>query len=384
MVTEGSGSVAAGSSGTESSPTRIVPVLSSTGNQRVLVDWLQQQSQYEALSDGHPGLPDSDFDMVIIDDRSLREFDAEIRERKANTEAFLPVLLVRPDAAVDTLGFREQAQTASETETDGTVWQVVDEILTAPIAIAELRRRLTTLTRIRAQSLALERKTDQLLLLNRVTHHDIQNEMNLLMGLTASLEAHTDDAGAEICQRVLDSSQNVVDLMRVVREFGEILETDGKPDPQAINLADVLTDQLTKHRSTFDGAEFVVTGEIPRVQVCANDLLASVFRNLLKNAVQHNDADTPRVEITVQDDDRTVTVTIADNGPGIAPDQRDAVLCRTERGLDHPAAGIGLYLVETLVDQYGGTLRLTDSELTGVAVEVELLKESATGASERS
>jgi signal transduction histidine kinase len=382
MVTEASESVSAGSAGTESSPTRIAPVLSSTGNQRVLVDWLQRQDQYEALSEGHPGLLDSDFDMVIIDDHSLREFGTEIRERKANTEAFLPVLLVRPDAAVDTLGLQDQAE--RESETDGTVRQVVDEILTAPIAIAELRRRLTTLTRIRAQSLALERKTNQLLLLNRVTHHDIQNEMNLLMGLTASLEAHTDDAGAEICQRVLDSSQNVVDLMRVVREFGEILETDGKPDPQAITLADVLTDQLTKHRSTFDGAEFVVTGEIPRVQVCANDLLGSVFRNLLKNAVQHNDADTPRVEITVQDDDQTVTVTIADNGPGVPPDRRDAVLCRTERGLDHPAAGIGLYLVETLVDQYGGTLRLTDAELTGVAVEVELLKESATGASERS
>lgn len=374
MLTESPESAPADSSGTEPSPTRILPILSSTGNQRLLVNWLQQQDQYEALPDDHAGVPDSDFDMVIIDEQSLCEHGTALRERKEETEAFLPVLLVRSDTAADTLDLQDR----TETERERVIGQVVDEILTTPIAIAELRRRLATLTRIRDQSLALQRKTDQLLLLNRVTHHDIQNEMNVLMGFTASLEAHTDDAGAEICQRVLDSSQNVVDLMRVVREFGEILETAGEPDLQAINLGDVLTEQLTTHRSTFDETEFVVTGEIPRVDVRANDLLGSVFRNLLKNAVQHNDTDTPRVEITVQDGDETVTVTIADNGPGIPPDRRDAVLGRTEQGPNHPAAGLGLYLVDTLVDQYGGTLRITDSTLSGVAIEIELSKEPTT------
>lgn len=372
MITESSESAHADASETEASTTRIMPILSSTGNQRVLVNWLQQQDQYEALSHDHAGVPDSDFELVIIDDQSLREHGTALRERKEDTEAFLPVLLVRSDTAANTLDLHDR----TETETEGAVGQVVDEILTTPIAIAELRRRLTTLTQIRDQSLALERKSDQLLLMNRVMHHDVQNEMNVLMGLTATLETHTDDAGAEICQRVLDSGQNVVDLMRVVREFGEILETAGEPDLQAISLADVLTEQLTNHRSTFNEAEFVVTSEFPRVDVRANELLGSVFRNLLKNAVQHNDADTPRVEITIQDGDETVTITIADNGPGIPPDRRDAVLGRTEQGLDHPAAGLGLYLVDTLVDQYGGTLQITDGTLSGVAIEIEIPKEA--------
>ncbi len=376
-MTKSRASAPADPSGTDSSPTRILPRLSSAGNQRVLVDWLQQQDQYEALSDDYADLSDSDFDVVIVDDQSLCEYATEIRARKEATNVFLPVLLVQSDTAADTLGLDRR----TETGTTGPVGQVVDEILTTPIAIAELRSRLTTLTRIRDQSLALEHKTDQLLLLNRVTHHDIQNEMNVLMGFTASLKEQMDDASAETCQRVLDSGQNVVDLMRVVREFGEILETSGEPDLAATDLTDVLTDQITEHRSTFDGAEFVVTGGVPQVDVRANELLASVFRNPLKNAVQHNDADTPRVEITVEDDDETVTVTIADNGPGIPPDQRDAVLGRADQGLDHPAAGLGLYLVDTLVDQYGGTLQITDGTLTGTAIEVELPREPATGVS---
>lgn len=94
---------------------------------------------------------------------------------------------------------------------------------------------------------------------------------------------------------------------------------------------DVLTERLTGHRSAFDGGEFVVTGELPRVDVRANELLGSVFGNLLEHAVQHNDAGTPRVEIPVRDDERTVTVAVVDNGPDIPPDQRDAGLGRTEQ-----------------------------------------------------
>jgi hypothetical protein len=51
-------------------------------------------------------------------------------------------------------------------------------------------------------------------------------------------------------------------------------------------------------------------------------------------------------------------------------------LGRTEQGLDHPAAGLGLYLVDTLVGQYGGTLQITDGTLSGVAIETELQKEA--------
>jgi len=373
MRPESPESIPADRLGTESSPVRILPILSHTGNQRVLTNWVQQQAQYEIVSEDHAGFSAADFDIAILDEHSLREYDTEIRERNANAEAVLPVLLVSSDTAADTL------DTPDRTETEPPLRQIVDEILATPIDFAELRSRLDSLARIRAQSIALERKTDQLLLLNRITRHDIRNEMTVVIGWTEQLEDHTDDAGDQIRQRVLDSGQHVVGLTKAVREFIETLQTAGDPDLRAVDLADVVTDELTKRRETFEAAEFVVDGEIPRVDVRANDLLASVFRNVLNNAVQHNDSETPYVEITVVDRTETVAITIADDGPGIPPDQRDAVLGRTDRGLDHPAAGLGLYLVDTLVTQYGGTLRIGDADLGGVAIEIELLKEQTTG-----
>jgi K+-sensing histidine kinase KdpD len=69
------------------------------------------------------------------------------------------------------------------------------------------------------------------------------------------------------------------------------------------------------------------------------------------------------------------------DGAGIPSDQRDAVLGRTDQGLEQPAAGLGLSLVNTLFNQYGGTLQINDVDLGGVAIEVELSEEPPTGVS---
>jgi signal transduction histidine kinase len=341
----------------------------------VLADWLEQQDQYEVVPGDHAVISEADFDVCIIDERSLHEHAAELRTQKIAANAFLPVLLVTSNASGASSVTPDSAETAPK------VWQVVDELLPTPIDTVELQRRLDTLTRIRTQSIALKRKTDQLLLLNRVTRHDIRNDMNVISGWTEQLAGHTDGAGEEIRQRVLDSSQHVVDLTKAVREFVDTLESAGDPNLQAVNLHRVVTDELTKRRSTFEAAEFVVNSRIPESYVRANDLLASVFRNLLNNAVQHNNSESPCVEITVREHAETIVSTVADNGPGIPQAHREAVLGRTEEGLEHPAAGLGLYLVDILVTQYDGAVQITDADLGGARVEVELQKASVTGVS---
>lgn len=359
--------------GTESSPAKVLPLLSHTGNRQVLHDWLRRQDRYETVPgvDGHGTVPEGDFDVVIADKNSLREYDSEVRERKADSEAFLPVLLVSSDAT-EGLDTRR-----TETETEGS--PTADEVLTTPIEHAELRRRLDALTRIRAQSISLQRRTDQLLLLNRITRHDIRNDMNIILAWTKQLEEHTDEDGDRIRERILDSGRHIVDLTKAVREFIETLQTADGPDLRATDLEEALTDELTKRRATFDDAEFVVRGEVPEVHVLANDLLGSVLRNVLNNAVQHNEADSPRVEVTVSEKDETVAVIVADNGPGIPHDEREAVLGRTDQGIEHPVAGLGLYLVDTLVTQYGGTVRISDADTGGAAIEIELQKEPQEG-----
>lgn len=66
-------------------------------------------------------------------------------------------------------------------------------------------------------------------------------------------------------------------------------------------------------------------------------------------------------------------LTVEDDGPGLAPDQRAEVLRRGAR-LDEnaPGSGLGLSIIDELARAYGGALRLDSSPLGGLFVELEL------------
>jgi signal transduction histidine kinase len=91
-------------------------------------------------------------------------------------------------------------------------------------------------------------------------------------------------------------------------------------------------------------------------------MLQSVFRNLISNAVQHNDAETPRVEVDATERGDTVAVSVVDNGPGVPESQREDIFGKGNKGLDSTGTGLGLFLVRTLVESFGGSVRVEDSE----------------------
>lgn len=355
-----------GTDPTEASKTRVLAALNSPGNQRLLIDWLAERSGYTGLEAADGDLSTVDFDIVVVDRQTLQAMATGIREAKEASGTFLPVLLVTADIDKNPGGM------PGKDERGDVDHDLVDEVLHTPIDEAVLERRLMTLAQTRAQAVALEAQKEQLMLLNRITRHDIRNEMNVVMGWTEALESHTDEEGDEMRERILSSSQHVVDLTRAVRDFVDALGSADEVELEPIPLREVLTEEFEKRQSTFEAAEFSLGSDIPSVRVLANDLLASVFRNLLNNAVQHNDTKTPRVTISVERQEERVQVSVIDNGPGIEPALRPAVLGRTDEGLDHPAAGIGLYLVETLVNQYGGRVTLADASSGGLKATIDL------------
>ena len=101
-------------------------------------------------------------------------------------------------------------------------------------------------------------------------------------------------------------------------------------------------------------------------------MLSSVFDNLFSNAVIHHDRDHPTVTVDVTVDDDAAVVRVADDGPGIPDSQKAVVFGRGEQGIDSPGAGIGLFLVDSLVTGFGGTVSIEDNEPRGAVFVVSL------------
>ncbi|MDY6776019.1 MAG: GAF domain-containing protein [Halobacteria archaeon] len=219
----------------------------------------------------------------------------------------------------------------------------------------------------------IENERDELALLNRIVRHDIRNDMNLVLGWGDILRDHVDDEGEEYLETVLSTSEHVVDLTKTARDFVDAVEKEEEIDLRPVSLTSVVRETVESRKQTYEEAEFEF-GEIPKIEVRANDLLSTVFRNLLNNAVQHNDKETPRVEVSAKEKDEEVVVSVADNGPGVPDTQKESIFGRGEKGLESEGTGIGLYLVDTLVDEYGGDVWVEDNEPEGSVFKIKLPK----------
>jgi PAS domain S-box-containing protein len=217
----------------------------------------------------------------------------------------------------------------------------------------------------------LEQQRDSLDVLNGVLRHDVRNDLQLVTAYADILGDHVDEEGERFLEAVRTSAEHAVELTETARETAAVMlaQTD---EPERRSLRTALKTAVEETQSAYPSAEVTLDRPVPPVAVRANDMLGSVFRNLLKNAVQHNDGEDPTVAVSAVGRDGSVVVRVADDGPGVPAARRETIFGEGERGLDSQGAGIGLYLVRTLVESYGGEVWVEGSDLGGAAFVVEL------------
>ena len=219
----------------------------------------------------------------------------------------------------------------------------------------------------------LKRQRDDLRLLNQVMRHDIRNDLQRVEAYAEMLDDHVDEEGESYLEVIKENTESAVGLTTTVRDLSRVMLREDA-EPEGVALDRVLSQQVEEVRSSYSEAVFTVDGTIPSVEVLADEMLGSVFRNVLRNAVQHNDETLPVIDVTarVDDADQAAVVRIADNGPGVPPPQREEIFGKGEKGLDSPGAGIGLYLVRSLVEGYGGEVWVEDNEPKGAIFVIRL------------
>jgi signal transduction histidine kinase len=103
------------------------------------------------------------------------------------------------------------------------------------------------------------------------------------------------------------------------------------------------------------------------------DLLFDALANLVDNAIKHG-REAGSVVIKLDRRDGAATVSVADNGPGIPPDEYQQVFrrfYRLERSRCTPGNGLGLSLVAAVARLHEARLELSDNA-PGLKVEMRL------------
>jgi signal transduction histidine kinase len=249
--------------------------------------------------------------------------------------------------------------------------QVQGEAVTSGEEIVGVRGTLRDITDQRARARQLEQQRDNLEILNKMVRHDVRNNLAAISGYTDMLENHVDEEGRTYVNIIDEQVQKATDLTESARDLAAVL-LETNTDVERVSVQHILKQEIESIRSSFDNAVIMIKGSLPTEAVLANEMLGSVFRNLLKNAIQHNDEQVPEVTISGQRTDEMIEIRVADNGPGIPENIQDSVFEEGTKGLNSGGSGIGLYLVDSLVTEFDGEVQIQDNDPKGTVFVLHL------------
>jgi len=212
------------------------------------------------------------------------------------------------------------------------------------------------------------RYEQRLQVLNRVLRHDLKNDTNVIGGYADLLRDHVDEEGDPYLDIIDRKVNTLTHLSNQAREIDLALHSDA--ERSSIDLSELVQRLCDSLESSFPHATVTVTAPESAV-VSADELLESAIRNVLENAVVHNDRDDPYVEATVIADGDRFRVDVADDGPGIPPIEQTVFSEARETALEH-ASGLGLWLVHWIVTGSGGDIEIDGREPTGTVVRMWL------------
>ena len=229
----------------------------------------------------------------------------------------------------------------------------------------------TDITDLKRSQRQLAAQRDDLNVLNQVLRHDIRNDLQLVTAYADMLVPHVDEAGEAHRERIVESATNAIGLTESARDLAAVMR-NRQAETTSVVVREVIEGQVAEVQAVFPEATISVDGRLPETAVVADSLLGSVIRNLLTNAIQHNRSDEPRVTVSAADCDGRVRIRVADNGPGIPDSQKAELFGKGHKGLESAGTGIGLYLVRTLVEGYGGEVWTHDNDPEGTVFVVDL------------
>jgi signal transduction histidine kinase len=191
--------------------------------------------------------------------------------------------------------------------------------------------------------------------------HELRSPLTSVKGFTATLLAKWDRFNDDQKRLMLETVNADADrVTRLITELLDIARIDSgrlSVRRQVVDLGRVVqrhVDAMEAHGEDPARFQVVVVDGIPEMWVDA-DKLDQVLANLLENALRHG-AGTVTIEVEPAGDGASVTVT--DEGEGIADEQRDRVFTRFWRSGRRGGTGLGLYIVRGLVEAHGGHIEV--------------------------
>lgn len=211
----------------------------------------------------------------------------------------------------------------------------------------------------RASVIKLNQLKDDLI---AVLAHDFKGPLTTIIGFTELLEQHAleGEDGEAALRTIRQSAMRLADLANDTLALSRVEQGELNLATDPVNVAEIVKETAEafspqRHiKLTLRTQDPVVRGDPAR--------LRQVFENILGNAIKYSPEGSV-VSVRITETDRTVRISVHDQGIGIPSDEMKFLFERFTRATNAKRSkikgtGLGLYLAKTLVERHGGNIQV--------------------------
>lgn len=317
-------------------------LLTDDANRRALASLVEQR---------HAPLTDTelrDADLYLVDDASLPQYQDALESHKREQDpVFCPVILIRRAQTPITV---DLSLSDSNERTP-----LVDEVVAAPVEGQVLFRRVANLVSRRKQTVELHEKNERLEQLTSMLRHEVRNPLGILDGYLELAREEGDPESFYRCRTAVDRMKRLFDETLLIVQ-GEEIEVE----PEPADLAALCEESWNIISESGAEIETATTQQI----LADEDRLRQLIENLFRNAVEHGGSN---VTVTVGDLDNGFYT--EDDGVGIPEEKRETAF-EPGYSTSTTGTGLGLEVVQHVVDAHGWDVRITEGTAGGARFEI--------------
>ena len=165
-------------------------------------------------------------------------------------------------------------------------------------------------------------------------------------------------------------SKDIDEMEKMLNDYLQFARTQSQESTTKINLNNL----LSSIKKNFDNDEIYLNDNGISVELEGRPIaLKRSFENIIQNGLTYGN----KVYIDVLKGNNRVVITIEDDGPGIPEEQYKNVFkpffrLDKSRSLNQSGVGLGLAIVEDIINSHGGSIQLGRSRYNGLQVKVSL------------
>jgi len=208
--------------------------------------------------------------------------------------------------------------------------------------------------------------------------HELRSPMSAVIGAARTLQGRWRELTPEQRESFLaligDETSRLARLIDDVLDTSRIEAGTFSFTFSDVDLGELLRDVIAAAEFAQDEVELTAdVGALPRVRG-DRERLRQVIQNLVDNAVKYSSAG-GRVRVSATADDGHVLIDVADQGPGIPPEDRELIFQkfgRSSSGTAKPGSGLGLFIARSIAEAHGGTLGVDSVPARGSVFRLDL------------